>query len=441
MAEAGIGDVVSIKDIFYLFLFFLITSILFFKIQITKQRQFKAKIISIIIIIILCLVYFFPRIEKNFDTGLSIMMGKSENSIIAINTYIFETIYYLNFYTIIKDAIINYFSETEELLHSKNDIYSHHSYKNVKSILFLSDTIRAKELSIFGYKKPTTLELQNLLSKENGQIFAVQSKACYTSSYASINCILSLKGKKEITESIEGVIDTNHKVQNYANILGYKTTFVRAANTGEYNLRDGYKEVISDVHTEGATDYKFVPLFLDSIKQNKKQFIFGYVRGAHFPYGEFMEKQFEKFPSLSGKDQNAYDNKIVELDYTWSSIIKSLKNNSDPIFIIFTSDHGESLGEIYNGKTYILHSAEYNIAPPEQLDVPFIVYVNDKYKQMYPKTVEIIAKNLEKYQSGKLKISADVISHSLLNCTGADGNWIDKTLSICSSKFMGKEYQ
>jgi glucan phosphoethanolaminetransferase (alkaline phosphatase superfamily) len=58
-------------------------------------------------------------------------------------------------------------------------------------------------------------------------------------------------------------------------------------------------------------------------------------------------------------------------------------------------------------------------APPEQLHVAFIVYVNDKYKQMYPETLQIISKNLQNYQEGHKNIPSDVISHSLLNCSGS----------------------
>ena len=114
-----------------------------------------------------------------------------------------------------------------------------------------------------------------------------------------------------------------------------------------------------------------------------------------------------------------------------------MKTHKDPIFIIFTSDHGESLGEIYNGRKFMLHSAEYDIAPPEQLHVPFIVYVNDKYKNTYPEILNLITKNLQRYQNWELKIPADVISHSLIHCSGGEGAWIDKKLSICSEEFEG----
>ena len=230
------------------------------------------------------LIYFIPRIEKKFDNENLILLGKSQNPIVAISSYIFNTVYYLNLYSIIHDSIENQFSSSHNLNPSKNDLYIKNGYENVKSILFLADTVRAKNFSIFGYDKPTTVELQNLLIQESGQMLAVQSQSCFTSSYTSINCLLSFIGSKETRENISYTINTKQKTQYYANILGYDTTFVRAQNTGGYNLAEGFKTVFSDHHEEGALNYKILPLFFNSIKEGTRQFVFGYVRGAHYLY-------------------------------------------------------------------------------------------------------------------------------------------------------------
>ena len=52
--------------------------------------------------------------------------------------------------------------------------------------------------------------------------------------------------------------------------------------------------------------------------------------------------------------------------------------------MIFVSDHGESLGE----KNLYMHGLPLSIAPKEQYDIPFIVWVSDGSKQLKPyKTV------------------------------------------------------
>lgn len=53
----------------------------------------------------------------------------------------------------------------------------------------------------------------------------------------------------------------------------------------------------------------------------------------------------------------------------------SLENTATAV--IYVSDHGQSLGE--NG--YYLHGAPVKIAPPEQLRIPFWVWMSPAFKQ------------------------------------------------------------
>ncbi len=76
---------------------------------------------------------------------------------------------------------------------------------------------------------------------------------------------------------------------------------------------------------------------------------------------------------------NSYDNTIVYTDYILATLIEELKQleayNSSMIYI---SDHGESLGE----KNLYMHGIPASIAPREQLDIPFIVWVSDDSKKL-----------------------------------------------------------
>ena len=48
--------------------------------------------------------------------------------------------------------------------------------------------------------------------------------------------------------------------------------------------------------------------------------------------------------------------------------------------MIFVSDHGESLGE----KNLYMHGMPMSIAPKEQYEIPFLVWVSDGSKQLKP---------------------------------------------------------
>ena len=78
---------------------------------------------------------------------------------------------------------------------------------------------------------------------------------------------------------------------------------------------------------------------------------------------------------------NAYDNTIVYTDYILHSVIEDLKELKEyKSTMIFVSDHGESLGE----KNLYMHGVPISIAPKEQYEIPFIVWVSDHSKQLKP---------------------------------------------------------
>ena len=56
--------------------------------------------------------------------------------------------------------------------------------------------------------------------------------------------------------------------------------------------------------------------------------------------------------------------------------------------MIFVSDHGESLGE----KNLYMHGLPMSIAPKEQYEIPFLVWVSDNSKKQY-KTIELVSQN------------------------------------------------
>ena len=116
---------------------------------------------------------------------------------------------------------------------------------------------------------------------------------------------------------------------------------------------------------------------------------------------------------------NSYDNSILYTDFFLSSLISLLKNKN--AFLIFVSDHAESLGE--NGR--LGHGAEF---APEQRDIPFMIWFSDAFKQNYPELVDSV--NSHKGQI----ISHDYIFHSVLHCLGIESEILDLNYSLCSSK-------
>jgi lipid A ethanolaminephosphotransferase len=78
---------------------------------------------------------------------------------------------------------------------------------------------------------------------------------------------------------------------------------------------------------------------------------------------------------------NAYDNNIVYADYILRKIIDDLKELKDyKSIMMFVADHGASLGE----KNLYMHGLPLSIAPKEQYEIPFIVWISDGSKKLKP---------------------------------------------------------
>jgi len=60
------------------------------------------------------------------------------------------------------------------------------------------------------------------------------------------------------------------------------------------------------------------------------------------------------------------------------SLLQKVSGDFDTA-LIYLSDHGESLGE---GGVH-LHGAPYEVAPPEQLHIPLIVWMSDGYRARF----------------------------------------------------------
>ena len=108
---------------------------------------------------------------------------------------------------------------------------------------------------------------------------------------------------------------------------------------------------------------------------------------------------------------NAYDNTILYTDYILATLIEELKQleeyNSSMIYI---SDHGESLGE----SNLYMHGIPASIAPKEQLEIPFIVWLSDDSKQL--------KENQEHSQHN--------VFHSVLDFLAIDSPVYDANMSI-----------
>src|SRR5690606_26979191 len=275
--------------------------------------------------------------------------------------------------------------------------YKHKSEKNEKEILLPNATIknteksvfvlvigesaRSENFSLYGYKKETN----PLLSKiENVHHYNAQSCATYTT--AGLKCILEHKDTGDLYEILP-----NYLFRNDVEVIW------RSTNWGEppvHVKNFDNKEALRENCKGESCEFDEILLkgLTEQLLASKKDKILVvlHTSTSHGPtYFKKYPAQFEKFSPVCKSVElanctqeeliNAYDNTIVYTDYILATLIDDLKHlegyNSSMIFI---SDHGESLGE----NNLYMHGIPASIAPKEQLDIPFIVWLSDDSRKL-----------------------------------------------------------
>ena len=143
---------------------------------------------------------------------------------------------------------------------------------------------------------------------------------------------------------------------------------------------------------------------MDLPRTGRPRFIFLHLLGSHrkfeqrVPPGEaafpedFSDALTAAQPSRSAAAElNAYDSSIVYTDKFLENILARLKKETGtPAFLLYFSDHGEILNA--TGE----NARSYGCRRRELYEVPFVLWTNDKYRELYPRIVENGAANRHK---------------------------------------------
>ena len=251
-------------------------------------------------------------------------------------------------------------------------------------VLVIGESARSENFSLYGYGKDTN----PLLSKtQNLFHFNANSSATYTT--AGVKSILEHTDTDDLYEILP-----NYLYRNDVEVI-WRTT-----NWGEPPVHiknyQSKEDLIKNCKGDICNYDEVLLLGLkDEILKSKKNkiLIVLHTSTSHGPtYSKKYPSRFEVFKPVCNSVElgnctqteliNAYDNTIVYTDYILSKVIDDLKQLKDfKSTMIFVSDHGESLGE----KNLYMHGLPMSIAPKEQYEIPFIVWLSDNsLKQLKP---------------------------------------------------------
>ncbi|WP_240333227.1 phosphoethanolamine transferase [Helicobacter suis] len=212
------------------------------------------------------------------------------------------------------------------------------------------------------------------------------------------------------------------------NAAGYKTFWIDNQGlqtwftSGKGFVIGGLYDVLSHRFTKryyalAPTDQWLVDTFIKKVQPDlsTKNFVLFHLMGNHIAYNERFPKSYSKFMPADIPYQNLhvqnnkdkqivadYVNSLYYTDHILSEIFKLFKDKD--ALIIYLSDHAQDIFE--SGSTYGHKCSAYGV------EIPFMIYVSDVFKQKHPEKLKLIAKAINK------PFMSDDLIHSLLPLVG-----------------------
>ncbi len=254
-------------------------------------------------------------------------------------------------------------------------------------VMVVGETARRDHFSLNGYTRDTNPELakRNIVNFSN-------ATSCGTSTAYSVPCMFSFMGEKSYTPESARY---QSNVLDALESAGVKTIWVDSNSSCKdvctriesINIMKN-PDPTSALYVGGAWQdeklLEYLDRYLDSTEQDVLLVL--HSMGSHGPaYYRRYSEEFARFkpyckskaPQDCTTEQivNAYDNTIAYTDRVLAAIIDNLDSRQDSSFMLYASDHGESLGE--NG--VYLHGLPKFLAPAAQTQVPVIAWFSNQY--------------------------------------------------------------
>ena len=288
-------------------------------------------------------------------------------------------------------------------------------------IMVVGETARWDHFSLNGYARETNPKLKKL-----DIINYTKTSSCGTSTAYSVPCMFSFLNADDYSPS-KAATQTN--VLDVLKKAGVEVFWIDNNSSckgvcdriGEINIRNT-PNPDSAFYTNGELFDEELMIQVDKLLANNTSssdiLIVLHTLGSHGPkyYKRYPDK-FSLFKPACKKSTpqecsdkqiiNTYDNTILYTDHVLSQLIEYLKSKQDDkdSFLIYASDHGESLGE--NG--VYLHGLPYFLAPEAQTHVPMLSW----FSESFIKNEKLDIASMKALQNKD--VSHDYLSHTLLN--------------------------
>ncbi|WP_120861598.1 phosphoethanolamine transferase [Helicobacter pylori] len=288
-------------------------------------------------------------------------------------------------------------------------------------VLVIGESTSRNFMQLYGYSVPNNpllSELANERERESNNLFVFSdkiSKEAHTS---------------DVFESLLNYsnAETNKPWYHYHNMIDifkrshYETFWLEKQIVDEWGITQNLvsnrsKNRYYILGNYGAYDEELVKFYSKNVQPQlkSKNFIVFHLLGSHFQYADRFPKSFAKFkPSdlsfsnlhvSNDRDKQIvadYVNSLYYNDAVLNGIFNLFKDKDAIVF--YLSDHAQDVFE--SGSTYGHRCSKAG------LEIPFMIYVSDIFKEKHPEKVKLIKNALNK------PFMSDDLIHSLLPLVG-----------------------
>jgi len=229
-------------------------------------------------------------------------------------------------------------------------------HPNVNIIFIMGESLTSTHMSSYGYSRPTTPYLDSL--KKSARAIFKLGISGGVSTDISLPLFFNMI---EMPDGTAQIASAHRNLFKMAKANGFETYFISTQADYYLNVIKGYLfpryiDHFGNASFFGAgkrTNVDDIHLvnYLKSADLTQPTFMVLHQRGSHSPYHERYPPQFNFFvsagtASFQQSQMDSYDNSVRYTDALVHDIVATIHQKTHrPTVLIFTSDHGESLGE------------------------------------------------------------------------------------------------
>lgn len=476
----SVSIIVSIID-FFVFLYFkqrLTTNLIFvlFETNFRESQEFIS-MYSDLKLFILLLYILLPFLGKFIIGKISIKFGLIQKILkrvyvvvillsLVVGVTNISSVWHShnNPLTLFITSIRLYKTELQAYQRIKNNISAHTIQGKVRSnislkynlfVLVIGESTNRNHMGLYGYYRKTTPNLAKLSS--NLYIFK-DVIAPHSHTVPVFKKMLTFKNNESSKEWYE-----YPRLIGCFNDAGYKTYWISnqelygvlgnlvsaLASQAKVRIFNEYRKSKEKGKKYDGELLKYLNNILSNDNYNNK-FIIIHLMGNHSAYSERYPQDFQKFDYTTVDDGKRYflnkhkkkiisyyDNAVLYNDYVISEIIKRVKKENMNSYVLYVSDHGE---EVYDNRYFCGHTEK--VGNRHMIEVPFILWLSDKYIANNQDKVAIIEK------SSNNPYMLDDLIHTLFDLSSLSYDLYVPERSVINAKYektrkriyAGKDY-